>query len=54
MNPFSHTSVLNDITMARFCTFSNIVSQKGVVDLGTLSVLAHLKLREGDPPVRPS
>lgn len=37
-----------------FRTFSNIVSQKSVVDFGTLSVLAHLKLREGDPPVRPS
>lgn len=41
-------------TITGFRTFSNVVSQKSVVDFGTLSVLAHLKLREGDPPVRPS
>lgn len=42
------------VVIVKFCTFGNIISQKGVVDFGALSVLAHLKLREGDPPVRPS
>lgn len=40
--------------LAACSTFSDVVSQEGVVDFGALSVLAHLKLREGDPPARPS
>lgn len=59
INLFNYTSMLSDTTeMAAtyiVCsTFSDVVSQEGVVDFGALSVLAHLKLREGDPPVRPS
>lgn len=38
----------------RCSTFGDVVSQEGVVDFGALSVLAHLKPKEGDPPARPS
>ena len=57
MNPFNHTAMLSDTTetaMTVCSTFSDVVSQEGVVDFGALSVLAHLKLKEGDPPARPS
>lgn len=54
INLFNYTSMLSDTTDIVRSTFSDVVSQEGVVDFGALSVLAHLKLREGDPPVRPS
>lgn len=58
--PLHHSSMLSDTTETVMTahtvhsTFSDVVSQEGVVDFGALSVFAHLKPSEGDPPARPS